>query len=295
MIKSVKIAVLILLFAVMQSGLAYAQPTRINAQQYHAMTQQNMIAYNKFLPKIMNVVDSTLILNQFVEEVDDLTAMMEDGWDEQWLETFSAKNQKDTLAIDVKDHCIPVPGHVTSAYGWRWGRMHKGIDLKLYTGDSVRAAFTGKISATAYQAKGYGYYVKIRHANGFETVYGHLSKILVKPNQVVKAGDVIALGGNTGRSTGPHLHFETKIMGMTINPEEIFDFKNQVAHTDTYMFYKKKQQNSAVNSYATHRIKSGETLSSIAKKYRTSVTQLCRLNGIKSNKVLKVGSVLRVR
>ena len=295
MSKSVKIAVLILLFAVMQSGLAYAQPTRINAQQYHAMTQQNMIAYNKLLPKIMNVVDSTLILTQFVEEVDDLTAMMEDGLDEHWLETFSTKNQKDTLAIDVKDHCIPVPGHVTSAYGWRWGRMHKGIDLKLYTGDSVRAAFTGKISTTAYQAKGYGYYVKIRHTNGIETVYGHLSKILVKPNQVVKAGEVIALGGNTGRSTGPHLHFETKIMGMTINPAEIFDFKNQVAHTDTYMFYKKKQQNSAVNSYATHRIKSGDTLSSIAKKYRTSVTQLCRLNGIKTNKVLKVGSVLRVR
>ena len=295
MSKSVKIAVLILLFAVMQSGLVYAQPTRINAQQYHAMTQQNMIAYNKFLPKIMNVVDSTLILNQFVEEVDDLTAMMEDGWDEQWLETFSTKNQKDTLAIDVKDHCIPVPGHVTSAYGWRWGRMHKGIDLKLYVGDTVRAAFTGKISTTAYQAKGYGYYVKIRHTNGMETVYGHLKKILVKPNQIVKAGEAIALGGNTGRSTGPHLHFETKIMGMTINPAEIFDFKNQVAHTDTYMFYKKKQQNSAVNSYATHRIKSGDTLSSIAKKYRTSVTQLCRLNGIKTNKVLKVGSVLRVR
>ena len=295
MVKSVKIAIFILLFAVMQSGLAYAQPTRINAQEYHAMTQQNLIAYNKFLPKIMNVVDSTLILNQFISDEDDLDTMLEDGWDEQWLETFSTKNPKDTLAIDVKDHCIPVPGHVTSPYGWRWGRMHKGIDLKLRTGDSVRAAFTGKISATAYQAKGYGYYVKIRHTNGFETVYGHLSKILVKPNQVVKAGDVIALGGNTGRSTGPHLHFETKIMGMTINPAEVFDFKNQVAHTDTYMFYKKKQQNSAVNSYATHRIKSGETLSSIAKKYRTSVTQICRLNGIKSNKILKVGSVLRVR
>ena len=228
--KVVKIAMIILLFAFMQAGVSYAQPTRINAQEHHALTQQNLIAYNKFLPKIMNVVDSSLIINQLLEEKDDLESMLADGWDEEWLENYSTKNPKDTFAIDVKDYCIPVPGHVTSPYGWRWGRMHKGIDLKLYVGDTVRAAFTGKISATAYQAKGYGYYVKIRHTNGIETVYGHLSRILVKPNQVVKAGDPIALGGNTGRSTGPHLHFETKLMGMTINPAEIFDFKNQVAH-----------------------------------------------------------------
>ena len=279
----------------MHVGLSYAQPTRLNAQEHHALMQQNLIAYNKLIPQIMNVVDSSLVINQLLKKESDLDAMMADGWDEQWLETFSTKNPQDTFAIDVKEHCIPVPGHVTSAYGWRWGRMHKGIDLKLYVGDTVRAAFTGKISTTAYQARGYGYYVKIRHINGLETVYGHLSRILVKPNQVVKAGDPIALGGNTGRSTGPHLHFETKLMGMTINPAEIFDFKNQVAHTDTYMFYKKKQQNSAVNSYATHRIKSGESLSSIAKKYRTTVSQLCRLNGIKSNKILRIGSVIRVR
>ena len=286
---------LILMVTVMHVGLSYAQPTRLNAQEHHALMQQNLIAYNKLIPQIMNVVDSSLVLNQLLNKESDLDAMMADGWDEQWLETYSTKNPKDTFAIDVKEHCIPVPGHVTSAYGWRWGRMHKGIDLKLYVGDTVRAAFTGKISTTAYQARGYGYYVKIRHINGLETVYGHLSRILVKPNQVVKAGDPIALGGNTGRSTGPHLHFETKLMGMTINPAEIFDFKNQVAHTDTYMFYKKKQQNSAVNSYATHRIKSGESLSSIAKKYRTTVSQLCRLNGIKSNKILRIGSVIRVR
>lgn len=286
---------LILMVAIMHVGLSYAQPTRLNAQEHHALMQQNLIAYNKLIPQIMNVVDSSLVLNQLLNKESDLDAMMADGWDEQWLETYSTKNPKDTFAIDVKEHCIPVPGHVTSAYGWRWGRMHKGIDLKLYVGDTVRAAFTGKISTTAYQARGYGYYVKIRHINGLETVYGHLSRILVKPNQVVKAGDPIALGGNTGRSTGPHLHFETKLMGMTINPAEIFDFKNQVAHTDTYMFYKKKQQNSAVNSYATHRIKSGESLSTIARKYRTTVTQLCRLNGIKSNKILRVGSVIRVR
>ncbi len=291
----VKMVMLILTFAIMQGGLVYAQTSRINTLEHHASTQQGLIAYNKLIPRIMNVVDSSLIVNQLLQEKDDAEAMSEDGWDEMWLSTFSTKNPKDTFAIDVKDHCIPVPGHVTSNYGWRWGRMHKGIDLKLQVGDTVRAAFTGKISTTAYQAKGYGYYVKIRHSNGMETVYGHLKKILVKPNQIVRAGEAIALGGNTGRSTGPHLHFETKFMGMTINPAEIFDFKNQVAHTDTYMFYKNKQQKSAVNSYATHRIRSGETLSSIAVKYRTTVSQLCRLNGIKSNKVLRVGSVLRVR
>ena len=245
MAKSVKIVLLIFVVAMMYVGLSYAQPTRINVQEHHALTQQNLLAYNISIPKIMNVIDSSLLVRESLsEEQDDLELMQECDWDKKWLETFSTNNPKDTFAIDVKDHCIPVPGHITSNYGWRWGKMHKGIDLKLQTGDTVRAAFTGKISTTAYQARGYGYYVKIRHVNGLETVYGHLSKILVKPGEVVKAGDAIALGGNTGRSTGPHLHFETKIMGMTINPAEIFDFKNQVAHTDTYMFYKKKQQNS---------------------------------------------------
>ncbi|MBR2476190.1 MAG: M23 family metallopeptidase, partial [Bacteroidaceae bacterium] len=172
MIKSVKIVMLILMVAVMHVGLSYAQPTRLNAQEHHALMQQNLIAYNKLIPQIMNVVDSSLVLNQLLNKESDLDAMMADGWDEQWLETYSTKNPKDTFAIDVKEHCIPVPGHVTSAYGWRWGRMHKGIDLKLYVGDTVRAAFTGKISTTAYQARGYGYYVKIRHINGLETVYG---------------------------------------------------------------------------------------------------------------------------
>lgn len=296
MTKKIKILLFTFVVAVMYVGLSYAQPTRINVQEHHALTQQNLLAYNLSIPKIMNVLDSTLLINQNLqEEGNELEQMMECDWDKKWIETFSSNSTKDTFAIDLKEHCIPVPGHVTSNYGWRWGRMHKGVDLKLQTGDTVRAAFTGKISTTAYQARGYGYYVKIRHVNGLETVYGHLSKILVKPNQIVKAGDAIALGGNTGRSTGPHLHFETKLLGMTINPAEIFDFKNQVAHVDTYMFYKNKQSSSAANSYATHRIKSGDSLSSIARKYGTTINQLCRLNGIKSNKVLRIGSVIRVR
>ena len=119
-----------------------------------------------------------------------------------------------TKDIDVSGFVMPVKGPVTSPYGWRarFGRMHRGVDISLRVGDTVRVAFDGKVRLTKYEGKGYGYYVVVRHDNGMETVYGHLSRFLVKPNQRVRAGEPIALGGNTGRSTGPHLHFETRYL-----------------------------------------------------------------------------------
>ena len=106
--------------------------------------------------------------------------------------------------------------------------------------DTVRAAFDGKVRLTRFERGGYGFYVIVRHENGLETVYGHLSRFLVQPDQFVKAGTPIALSGNTGRSTGPHLHFETRFMGVAINPEAIFDFENRVTHTDVFTFNKNK-------------------------------------------------------
>ena len=125
-----------------------------------------------------------------------------------------------------------------SKFGYRprFRRIHKGIDLGLHVGDTVRAAFDGKVRICRYERRGYGYYVVIRHDNGMETVYGHLSKFIVKPDDRVKAGDPIALGGNTGRSTGPHLHFETRYMGLPINPADIIDFENKVPINGTYAF-----------------------------------------------------------
>lgn len=142
--------------------------------------------------------------------------------------------------IDVSEYHAPVPGIVTSGYGYRprFGRMHYGVDMNLRTGDTIRAAFSGKIRLTKYEAKGYGYYVVMRHDNGMETVYGHCSRFLVKPNQIVKAGDPIALGGSTGRSTGPHLHFETRYLGVAINPAAIIDFDNRCVHKDVFAFNK---------------------------------------------------------
>lgn len=114
--------------------------------------------------------------------------------------------------------------------------MHRGVDIKLAIGDTVRAAFAGQVRFTNYERRGYGYYVVMRHTNGLETIYGHLSRFLVKEGDIVKVGDPIALGGNTGRSTGAHLHFEVRFLGLDLNPNEIFDFNDNKIHNDIFVF-----------------------------------------------------------
>lgn len=141
--------------------------------------------------------------------------------------------------VDLRGFHMPTPSRqINSPYGRRWGRLHAGLDIKVYLGDTIRAAFDGKVRIVKYNAKGYGYYVVIRHPNGLETLYGHLSKQLVKEDQIVRAGDVIGLGGNTGRSFGSHLHFETRLLGQPIDPAFMFDFVNQDVTNDFYTVVK---------------------------------------------------------
>jgi murein DD-endopeptidase MepM/ murein hydrolase activator NlpD len=195
---------------------------------------------------------------------------------------------------------MPTPSRkVTSKFGRRWGRLHAGIDVKVYTGDTIYAAFDGKARIVKYNARGYGYYVVLRHPNGLETLYGHLSKQFIKENQIVKAGEPIGLGGNTGRSYGSHLHFETRVLGQPINPALMFDFENQDV-TGDFFAYKKgvTATNTAIASSGTskartYRVKRGDTLSGIAKKQGISVNRLCKLNGITTKTVLKIGKVLK--
>lgn len=143
----------------------------------------------------------------------------------------------ETYKIDLRHFCMPTPSRVvTSNFGARWGRQHKGLDLKVYIGDTIRAAFTGKVRIVRNDPGGYGLFIVIRHNNGLETIYGHLSKQIVEENQNVRAGDVIGLGGNTGRSTGSHLHFETRLCGVALNPALMFDFRNQDVTGDYYIF-----------------------------------------------------------
>ncbi len=215
------------------------------AQGYHLPTSHN-IAHNYLLAN-QTPVSNMLKLERsqkFIEDINKREAMNDNEifsmcWDSQAVNPYGnnvAIPQRKN--INVADYHIPVPGPVTSNFGWRprFGRMHKGVDLRLSVGDTVRAAFSGKVRLTKYNAGGYGYYVVIRHDNGMETLYGHLSRFIVKPNQRVKAGDPIALGGNTGRSTGPHLHFETRYLGIAINPAAIFDFENKTTHKDVFAF-----------------------------------------------------------
>ena len=235
----------------------------------------------------------------------------------------------DHFRIDLRHFCMPTPSRViTSNFGYRasFGRQHKGMDIKVYIGDTIRAAFSGKVRIVRYEGGGYGKYIVIRHNNGLETIYGHLSKQLVSENEEVRAGDVIGLGGNTGRSTGSHLHFETRLCGVALNPALMFDFRNQDVTGDFYDFrrdsyeresadanaargkignggYTREQVNSGgeVGRYNAntggeklyHKVKYGETLNSIAEKRGVTVDQICRLNGYKKGKKLTPGQIIR--
>ncbi len=159
-----------------------------------------------------------------------------DNWNESKVNPydFDVEHFKDTVALTLyceEEHSgwsIPLNYTKTnSKFGQRRRRWHHGMDLDLEVGDPIYASFDGVVRVSSYIRRGYGKYIVIRHKNGLETVYGHLSEQFVRPGDVVKAGDLIGLGGNTGRSTGPHLHFETRYQGQSINPELIFDFDNE--------------------------------------------------------------------
>ena len=235
--------------------------------------------------------------------------------------------------VDSLDsYTCPYVVHPRSLFGYRHGRRHQGIDLPYPTGTPVPAACDGRVRISDYVG-GYGNLVVIRHANGLETFYGHLSKRNVQSGDWVSAGDIIGLGGSTGRSTGPHLHFETRYKGAAFDPSWLIDFEtgtlrhrllkvrswyfnpnqryvqsvddeDEIFRTDEedrLLAEEQAKKEAAARAAAEaaamryHTVRSGDTLSSIARKYRTSVREICRLNGIKETTVLQIGKRLRVR
>ncbi len=255
-----------------------------------------------------------------------------DDWDNRYAHRTT--ELPDSFVINLRHFCMPTPSRVvTSNFGSRWGRQHKGLDIKVYIGDTIRAAFSGKVRVVRYEGRGYGNYIVIRHPNGLETIYGHLSKQLVTENQNVRVGEPIGLGGNTGRSTGSHLHFETRLCGVALNPALFFDFRNQDVVADQYVFNKatyeresdvatrergkvgnggytrdqiygevghsEETASTAVRNAANvpervyYKVLKGDTLESIAKKCGVTVDVICRLNGYRKNQTVRPGQIIR--
>jgi LysM repeat protein len=207
----------------------------------YSKVHSNLLAKQDRVKDQIRVQEAQKYAADLYEECEPEPDIYTEGWDSDLVNCYKDANVPNTKVLDVRHYVMPVKGnYVTSHYGWRpqFGRTHKGIDLRAAVGDTVYSAFSGRVRLTRFERGGYGFYVIVRHENGLETVYGHLSRFLVKPDQYVKAGQPIALSGNTGRSTGPHLHFETRFMGYAINPEAIFDFANRCTHTDSYTFSK---------------------------------------------------------
>ncbi|MBQ6068110.1 MAG: RNA polymerase factor sigma-54 [Bacteroidales bacterium] len=238
------------------------------------------------------------------------------------LVNLSMDSLPDEISINLlkadEKFCFPVKNVITSPYGWRWNRPHRGVDIRLKTGEPVRSAFNGVVRI-ARPMGAYGNLVVVRHYNGLETVYGHLSKINVKPMQVVAAGQTLGLGGSTGRSTGPHLHFEVRFQYEPFDPEWILDFTNYTLRTrrlyldKTYFGIRKPRSGEALAYKADKSIipeeqaatrsasgkpvyaslKKGETIESFAKRNYTTADKVRQLNP--DMKKPKSGTRLRVR
>ena len=167
-----------------------------------------------------------------------------DIWSNEGVNIYKGIERPENLVIKLEGFCFPIKSKiVTSKFGYRprFRRHHYGIDIKGNTGDSIYAAFDGKVRVRKYNGNGFGYYIVLRHDNGLETVYAHLSRQLVNVNQEVKAGQVIGLCGNTGHSFGSHLHFETRVLGEAIDPSLMFDFVNRDITEETFTYGKKKE------------------------------------------------------
>ena len=285
---------------------------------------QDLLAKQAPVDRKMKAVDS-MVLKRIIEQEEKYNPSAD--LYEDWNNVYAHRETTlpDSFRIDLRGFHMPTDSRVvTSNFGSRWGRQHKGLDIKVYIGDTIRAAFSGKIRIVKYEPKGYGKYVVIRHHNGLETIYGHMSKHLVVENQEVKAGEPIGLGGNTGRSTGSHLHFETRLCGVALNPALMFDFRNQDVVGDFYNFNRKHY--AAESAQATrlrgaggsvttsdddldlavstpartvtptvhfHKVKKGDTLQAIARKHHTTVAKLCQLNRIGKNIRLRPGQILK--
>lgn len=290
-------------------------------QRHSKNNQQSLYADGIKIKRDINLIEK--VQEERMLDMDEIPADDVYGgvWGNSRVNIYSGISANtDTFRVDLSNFSMPTMGYMTSNFGKRRRRMHYGVDLKVQTGDTIYAAFDGRVRLCQFDRRGYGNYVVIRHSNGLETVYGHLSGFIVKENDIVKSGEPIALGGNTGRSTGSHLHLEFRYLGQPIDPNKIVDFDNKVCHRDSYLITPRtfnlggvgssrlastarssrtSNKSTTKNKYVSgkvnyYRIKKGDTLGKVAKRYGTTVKKLCRLNNLSERTVLRLGQSIRV-
>lgn len=267
-----------------------------------ATKAQALIAEEVSIQRQMEAVEAIALRNMLLNEE---SAVPSAHMYPEWINSKVHFNHAlpDSFRIDLRGFVMPTTNtKITDKFGYRprRKRVHNGLDIKVNRGDTIYAAFDGKVRITAYQRKGYGHYVVVRHHNGIETLYAHLSKKLVGENENVKAGDPIGIGGNTGRSSGPHLHFETLLLGKCLDPALMFDFKNQDVTGDSYLYRRpgsKYVENGVVKVAGPekkyHKVKQGETIGKIAKKYGVEQEMIFKLNKLNSRSIIRPGQTLR--
>jgi len=232
-----------------------------------------------------------------LSQEDDSTGLFSAQWINDQIFAYRMKPDsiRDTVIVLTSGErvfALPIYGKLFRGFMY----THEGQDIKLNIGDSNRDTFDGVVRYARYNRGGFGYLIILRHYNGLETYYSHLSKMLVKVNQVVRSGDIIGLGGSTGRSRGPHLHFEVRFKDVPIDPLRMIDYENKKLISNTFPITQKVfYPNDHVENAVVVKIKSGDTLGKLAKKYGTSVKEICAMNKIKPTTTLRVGRTIRVK
>lgn len=298
-----------LIYLILLTSLAASTSTANAFNNRKDSVAEENVAITESKVAITTKKDDILMVNHINLFVDSINSTLNDStplydWitDDIHFRKFDFSKVKDTLELilnDSSDHFTPpFKGEITSEFGRRRWRYHYGIDIDLNKGDTVRSAFNGKVRVSTY-SKTYGHVVVVRHNNGLETLYAHLSKRLVDIDSVISSGTVLGLGGNTGRSYGSHLHFEVRYFDEPLDPRDLIAFEDFKTHDDCFTIsqcnFAYKDELKIMSAIKYHRVRSGNTLGHIARKYGTSVSKLCRLNGIKSTSILQIGQRIRVR
>ncbi|NVO04384.1 MAG: M23 family metallopeptidase, partial [Bacteroidetes bacterium] len=205
------------------SEITYSQSVPSNILDTININNRKVVLYADKTWEFLNNTQEALKLQA------DTCSFFKKNWNSEIIYSYLGEKKIDTIIHEIKltdslhSFVLPVYGKIYGVFS----RRHAGIDIELKRGDPVKAAFDGRIRFSTRNGSGYGNLVIIRHYNGLETYYGHLSKRLVKVGQEVKAGDVIGLGGSTGHSYANHLHFETRYHDKPLDPLSYIDFDNQ--------------------------------------------------------------------